>query len=328
MTARFVRSIDRLLPPNGYPVLALLGVFAVLLLLEGGNGRLVQASTFFSVMQLFATLGPVALAIGLTMIAGEFDLSVAGVFAAAGAVAVLTGQNDPLLGLACAVAAGTAFGALQGSLVVMLRIPAIALTLGGLLFTLGFTYVLTGGATINMTDRTITTWLHATPVSTVLSNRAALVVLLFVLAAAILGLSRYGRDLIATGSNRHGARVAGVNTSGILICVFALSGALAAFGGAILSFSLAAASAVGLSDVLVPAVTAAILGGVSLGGGKGRPLGIAVGVVTFCLLRSGLSALGIHPAMLETITGGMLLTVAILDAPAFTERMRIWLGRA
>ncbi len=75
------------------------------------------------------------------------------------------------------------------------------------------------------------------------------------------------------------------------------------------------------TDVLVPATAAAILGGVSLGGGTGRPLGIAAGVLTLCLLRSGLNALGVPPNVHDIATGSILLIVAILDGPQLARRL-------
>jgi ribose/xylose/arabinose/galactoside ABC-type transport system permease subunit len=73
--------------------------------------------------------------------------------------------------------------------------------------------------------------------------------------------------------------------------------------------------------VLVPAAAAAILGGVSLGGGTGRPLGIAAGVLILCLLRSGLNALGVSPYVHDIATGTVLFAVAILDASALVRRV-------
>ena len=115
---------------------------------------------------------------------------------------------------------------------------------------------------------------------------------------------RVGRDVYATGSDRRAAMIAGVNTSAIIPAVFACSGMLAALAGSLLSYSLAAASGVALTDVLVPAIAAAIIGGVSLMGGRGTPIGIVGGVLVLCLLSSGLNAIGTPPAVHDVVTGG------------------------
>jgi ribose/xylose/arabinose/galactoside ABC-type transport system permease subunit len=76
-----------------------------------------------------------------------------------------------------------------------------------------------------------------------------------------------------------------------------------------------------LSDVIAPAAAGAILGGVSLGGGSGRPLGIAAGALTLAVLRSGLNAVGAPPFVNDITMGTVLLAVAVLDGPYLARRL-------
>ncbi|HEY1749018.1 MAG TPA: hypothetical protein VGG11_19950 [Xanthobacteraceae bacterium] len=105
-----------------------------------------------------------------------------------------------------------------------------------------------------------------------------------------------------------------------LIGAFASSGFMAAVGGAMLSYGLALATPSGLSDVLVPAAAAAILGGVSLAGGSGTPLGIVAGILTLTVLRSGLNAVAALPFAHDLTTGFILFAVAAFDAPYLWRR--------
>jgi ribose/xylose/arabinose/galactoside ABC-type transport system permease subunit len=89
----------------------------------------------------------------------------------------------------------------------------------------------------------------------------------------------------------------------------------------LLSYSLAAASGEALTDALVPATAAAIIGGVSLMGGKGTPIGMIGGVLVLCLLRAGLNAVGTPPAVQDIVTGGVLFLVAIADAVDLDPRL-------
>ena len=86
--------------------------------IDAGGGRVLSLATAHSVLQSFATLGLVALGLGLTMMLREFDLSVAGMLGLAGCIAVLTGGQNPALGLALALGAGCLGGALQGLIMV------------------------------------------------------------------------------------------------------------------------------------------------------------------------------------------------------------------
>jgi ribose/xylose/arabinose/galactoside ABC-type transport system permease subunit len=163
-----------------------------------------------------------------------------------------------------------------------------------------------------------------------LSIRSVVTIVIFLLVAALFAWTRTGRDIVATGSDRRAAVTTGVNVDALVIGIFAFSGFCAALAGALLSYSLASASPAGLSDVIAPAAAAAILGGVSLAGGTGRPLGIAIGVLTLAVLRSGLNAVGAPPFVNDITIGAVLLTVAILDGPYLARRLigpRRWLSR-
>src|SRR5919205_4571488 len=107
------------------PYLFLAGTVLLLAALDGGSGRFLSAATAFSTLQTFATLGPVALGLGLTMLVREFDLSVAGMFGLAGCIAVLTGGDSAWLGLFCAVAARAAARLIQGAIMIGLGIASI-----------------------------------------------------------------------------------------------------------------------------------------------------------------------------------------------------------
>jgi ribose/xylose/arabinose/galactoside ABC-type transport system permease subunit len=310
--ARFLRS---------RPILVFLAVLAGLVLVGGGEGNILTTATAFSSLQYFSTFGLVALGLALTMLIGEFDISVGGLFGLGGCVAVLTGNTDPWIGLAAALSTGLVFGIVQGLIITGFRLDSVAVTLGGLLTANGLAYVLTLNKTITFDNIDLALALNE-PIAAILSPRSIVTVAFFVVATFIFGTTRIGRDLIATGSDRKAAMISGVRVDRLLVASFALSAALSALGGALLSYGLASASPAGLTDVLVPAIAAAILGGVSLSGGVGGPFGLAIGILTISLLRSGLNALGVPPFVNDVVSGAILLAVAIVDAPYLSRRLR------
>jgi ribose/xylose/arabinose/galactoside ABC-type transport system permease subunit len=302
------------------PFLLLVVIIAAIWLLDAGRGRFFTLATAFSVLQQFATVGPIALGLGLTMIVREFDLSVGGMMSLAGCVAVLTGVSDPTLGVVAAVLVGGIAGFCQGSIMVRLRLGSIGVTLGGLLTLGGIAYVVTGNLSIAYPRMDIAMAVNQ-KVLGVLSLRSLVALAAFLIAAFFMARTRIGRDVYATGSDRRAALVAGVPVGWIVVGVFAVSGMLSALGGALLSYSLATASGVALTDALVPATAAAIIGGVSLTGGKGTPIGIVGGVLVLSLLRAGLNAIGTPPSVQDIVTGGVLLIVALTDAPDLGQRI-------
>jgi ribose/xylose/arabinose/galactoside ABC-type transport system permease subunit len=312
-----------LIESNKRPFTIMLAVVIVIALMDQGEGYFFSLGTVFSVMQLFATFGLVALGLGLSMLVREFDLSVAGIVGLAGCIAVMTGVSNPWLGVLFGVGAGVVSGVIQGLIMTRLHLSSVGVTLGGLLTLQGLTYVLTENKTISYPNMAVALGLNA-PIGGLVSVRSVAALAVFVIAALAMTYTHIGRDIIATGSDRRASRVAGLKTDRVIISVFAASGASAALAGVLLSYSLGAASPVALADVLPTAAAASIVGGVSVVGGRGSPLGIAAGVLTLCILRSGLSAIGIEPHVHDLVTGAILLAIAVLDAPELVQRATAW----
>jgi ribose/xylose/arabinose/galactoside ABC-type transport system permease subunit len=313
-------AVPALSSPSVRPFLLLAAIVLAFALVDFGHGRFLNRATVFSVLQQFATIGPVALGLGLTMIAREFDLSVGSMMSLAGCIAVMLGADHPLIGIAAAMLVGAISGVCQGAIMVNLRLSSVGVTLGGLLTVGGIAYVLTGNATIGYPRMDIAMLVNE-PVLGVFSLRNVVAIALYLVAAFLFLWTRIGRDITAVGSNPRAALVAGVPVDRIVIAIFAVSGILTALAGALLSYSLAAASPVALVDTLVPATAAAIIGGVSLAGGRGTPVGIAGGVLVLCVLRSGLTAIGVPPFVHDIVTGAVLLSVALIDAPELQRRL-------
>lgn len=302
------------------PYLLLVLIIIALSILDDGRGRFLTTATAFSVLQHFATIGPIALGLGLSMIIREFDLSVGGMVSLSGVIAVLTGATHPALGVILALLLGLSWGLCQGAIMVWLRLGSIGVTLGGLLSLGGLAYVVTGNVSISYPRMDVALAIHH-PIVQIFSLRSLIALAAFAAAAFLLARTRIGRDIYATGSDRRAAMVAGVRTNVIIPAVFSCSGMLAALMGSLLSYSLAAASGAALTDALVPATAAAIIGGVSLAGGKGTPLGIVGGVLVLGVLSAGLDAIGTAPAVQGIVTGGVLFLVAIADAVDLDRRL-------
>lgn len=284
------------------------------LLIIGGADFFNQA-TAYSALQMFAAFGLVALGLGLTMMIGEFDLSVAGVYGLAGCVAVIVGNAvDPWVGLLAAVGVGVTMGLVQGLMIAKLTVGSVPITLGGLLTATGFAFVVTQNRTLSFNNIELALMLNER-VGGIFSVRSLVTIGLFIIAAFFVSATRIGRDLIATGSGRRAAIISGAPVDRMIVGVFIVSSVLAALSGALLSYGLASASPTGLAQVLVPAIAATILGGVSLAGGVGTPFGIAAGVLTLTILRAGLNAASAPPFAHELVIGLVLLGVAMADAP-------------
>ncbi|MBS1677900.1 MAG: ABC transporter permease [Actinobacteria bacterium] len=313
MSAR-MPDILRFRGPALRPFLTL-AVFAIAfaLLPQYATGE-VGTANIANVLTSFAGIGLVALALGLTMIIGEYDLSVSSTYLLGGMLAVKTGGDSPVLGAAIAVAAGLLVGFVQGVVIAKLRMSSIPVTLGGFIALLGLVYVLSNSKSVNYSDLKVTLGLNE-PVLTVFTERSLIAIGIFLVLAGVFAFTWLGRDVRAIGSDRKAARTSGVRVDRIVIGTFMSSAAISCFSGALLAYSLAYATPNRTVAPLVFATTAALLGGVSLSGGRGNPLGIGCGVLCLAILNEALAVTGSAAYVTYLVTGGLLLIVTIVDAP-------------
>jgi ribose transport system permease protein len=297
------------------PFVILAAMILALVLLPVFSQYTVRTANVYDIFQNFASYGLVALALGVTIIAGEFDLSVSSMYLLGGMVAVLTGAGSPLLGILAALGTAIVVGVVQGGLIARFRLNSMPVTLGGYLVVLGITYILGHNKSVIYSNYTVGLRLDK-PVAQVFSIRSLVSLGIFVVAALVLRYFRVGRDIRAIGGDRRAARVAGVRVDRLLVGVFAISALGATLPGALLSYSLATASPTNIGfDVLTFSATAVLIGGVSLSGGKGSAVGIAAGVLSLSVLQELLSILRSPDYVQSLITGGLLVIVTIVWAP-------------
>jgi ribose/xylose/arabinose/galactoside ABC-type transport system permease subunit len=296
------------------PVVILAVMATAFIVLPQFLGGRVNTLSVYTIMQTFADFGLVALAVGLGMILAEYDLSAAAVFGLGGLLAVETGSGSPLVGIAVAVASGLVIGAIQGGIMARWRMRSIEVTLGGLLIVSGLTLAIAKQKTVIYERLDVSTDLNQR-ILEVFSPRSLIVIGVFIAAALVLALTRTGREIRATVGDRRSARLTGVPVSRTLVGVFAIGSLIAALGGALYGLGVGSvAPDVGLNP-LIFATIAAILGGVTLSGGRGTPMGIAAGVLSFATLQQTLTTVNAPSYLTALITGGLLILVTVATAP-------------
>jgi L-arabinose transport system permease protein len=315
MIRRRLSRPDRLMP-----TVSLVLVLVAFLCSPALSGRPLAVFDFYNALQGFAQLGLLALAIGITMIAGEFDLSVVGTYALGGMLAVEFGQTSPVLGVLVAMAGGAAVGIAQGGLIAWLRIPSMPVTLATYIALLGLTYALSGGLSKTYPNSDATLWVDQT-VAGVFSPRSLLTLAAFVMAALLLGFTKLGRELRAIGGDRRAARVAGVGVERRLVGIFTASGTLAALGGALLSYSFASANPDPGLQPLILAAVAALLGGVSLAGGRGTPTGLLAGTLSVALLAQIVAVTAIPDYSTQLLYAALLAVIVAIESPGLHQTL-------
>lgn len=276
--------------------------------------------TFLSVDNIMIVLRQAAIfsivAIGTTMVIllGELDISFGSALAIGGitgATVLVAGGGLPLAILA-SVLAGLAFGAVNAFLITVLRIPSVVATLATLGAGTGVALLFTGGTTVygdGLTEVSFLTqgFVAGVPVPVLIA------VALYLVAWFVLTRTRWGAHLYATGDSAQAAFRAGINVVRMRVVVFLAAGGLAAFAGLMLASRLGRASADMGADSLFPVLTAVILGGVSIEGGRGRILNTFVACVFLASITNGLILLGVDSTVQQIVQGAVLVLAVSLD---------------
>ncbi|SEK07420.1 ABC transporter permease [Paraburkholderia diazotrophica] len=269
-------------------------------------------ANLYAIFQAFAFLGIVALGLSVTMVAGEFDLSVAAISTVAGLITVKFGGDSAWLGVLYAVIFGVVVGIANAALLPWLGVSSLVTTVGSMMFLTGIGFWLAGGRVLSYGNLDVSDFLDQNVLG-VFSPRSLITVLCFLVVALFLRYTTLGRDIYASGGHRKAAIQSGARVGKALTIGFVISGGLASLGGSLLSLSLATASATMGSNILLQAASAAIVGGVALGGGIGSPLGVAMGVLILTVLNNGLGLLNATSTQILLVNGLLLLMVVLLD---------------
>jgi ribose/xylose/arabinose/galactoside ABC-type transport system permease subunit len=268
-------------------------------------------ASVYSVLEGFPLMGLVALGLAVTIIAGELDLSVGSMAALAGVVAVKTASTGLFGAIAIAVAVGALIGATQGLMIARLAMNSLVLTVGTLILLRGVTYLASDNKPSQLTDFTVSDPLLERYGIFSVGSIIALVV--FVVVGLFLAYTRYGREIYATGGARDEARAAGVPRLRPMVLTFALSGGCAALAGALASLKGGSAAPQNYEDLLLAGAAAALVGGISLYGGRGTVLNVALGVAVLSAVTAGLAARGSDASVTQLVTGALLITVVAIE---------------
>jgi ribose transport system permease protein len=265
----------------------------------------------YAVLEGFALVGLAALGLAVTIIAGEFDLSVGSMAALAATIAVLTAPTGLIGCILIATSVCVALGALQGMLIGRLGISSLVFTIGTLILLRGATWILSDNAPIMIDDIEITDPLLERYGAFSISSITALVV--FALAWLFLTYTRWGREIYAIGGARNEAIAAGVPRVRPLTVSFAVSAGCASLAGALAAMRGGSAAPQNYEDLLLSGCAAALLGGISLYGGRGSVLNVVLGVAMLSAVGTGLAARGSSAATVQLVTGALLFSVIAID---------------
>jgi ribose transport system permease protein len=303
------------------PLLALMVLCVVLGLT---TDRFFTAANGLNVLRQISVNICIATGMTLVILTAGIDLSVGSVLALCGAIAaglITRGLSFPSLDLfvgftmtgavLSALLSGGLIGVFNGWMVTRFRVPPFVTTLAMLTIARGLTMLYTGGHPISQLGSGFA-WLGS---GTMLGIPVPVwMALLVVLAAHVFTMhTRTGRYIYAIGGNEEAARLSGINIASVKRKVYAISGALAALGGLIVTARLDSAQPNAGTGYELDAIAAVVIGGTSLSGGRGSVAGTVMGAVIIGVLNNGLVLLNVSPFWQQVVKGSVILLAVIVD---------------
>jgi ribose transport system permease protein len=299
-------------------MLVVIGVFAVLLRDTG----FMSPINLLSIVRVSTTITIMAIATVFVLCAGEIDLSIASVVPVSALITALLLSWDWNFFLAslAGVLFGAAVGLMNGLAVVFFKIPSFVVTLGSLGIMTGLAQIITNAATVSIDNDPFFFWFGGGSVGPVpilaFWSLGALII-----GSLVLSWTAVGRRVLATGANASAARFSGIRTGRVKAGVLVLSGAAGGLAGVLYDGQYAAATfTLGTNDLL-SVVSAAIIGGAALAGGKGTVLGAVVASLLVGTLNNALILIGFG-APLQVMVQGVIIVAAVVVSSRGGRRTR------
>ena len=253
-------------------------------------------------------------AVGMTfvIVAGEFDLSVGSTLALAGVMSALAMKwvfPSFVVGAAAALLTGAIIGLANGVITTRLRIPSFLITLGSLSIARGIVLLVTDTRPVVITNQT---YFRIFGEGQFMGLPTPIVWTIVVIAGGIFALhfSTFGREVYAAGGNRVAALYSGIRVDRVKIACLTVVGSLAGLAGVVMSARAHAARPDVGAGFELDAITAVILGGAALSGGRGTIIGAVIGSLIIGMLNNGLVLIGVDPS-LQIVIKGLIIWLSV-----------------
>lgn len=227
---------------------------------------------------------------------------------------LLDANVAPAICILIALAIGALFGCFNGAMVTLLKVPAFIVTLGSGYIYYGLALIISDGMQYNHLNSAY----RAFGTTKLFGNQLMIyyAILLVIIVAIVYKKTVFGRTLLSTGLNPSAARMAGLRTGAAQILAFTVAGLLAAFSAVLLTIRSNAAqtSLGGLGDYTFEGVTACVLGGTSLNGGKVKVFGVFLAAITIMIIENLITIMKINRYFYQPVLGVIILLAVLIDS--------------
>lgn len=306
--------------PAAVPLIVLVLSLIVFGLLLGG--KFFSAFSLTLILQQVAIVGIVGAAQSLVILTAGIDLSVGAIMVLS---SVIMGQFTfryglpPSVAIVCGLGVGALCGFINGVLVSRMKLPPFIVTLGMWQIVLAANFLYSANETIRSQDI-----IEQAPIlqffgqsirvgNAVFTYGVIAMVVLVAILWYVLNRTAWGRHLYAVGDDPDAAELAGVNVKRMLIAVYTLSGLICAFAGWALIGRIGSVSPTAGQFANIESITAVVIGGISLFGGRGSILGMIFGALIVGVFSLGLRLIGTDPQWTYLLIGVLIITAVAID---------------
>jgi ribose/xylose/arabinose/galactoside ABC-type transport system permease subunit len=297
-----------------FTLLILLILLTVIISIASG-GYFISISNIQKILDSMVISAMLTIGAGMLLISGQLDLSMGTVGTAAAimfAYLLEYSKMHWIPALIFTLVTAAAVGAINATLVNVVKFPAFIATLAMASVAEGLSFLFTQGATIPLWNPTIM-FIGQGKIGNVLPFSVVLLIFAFVIYGIILSKSKFGRHMYLTGGNPQATLLSGINPKKVSYILFMNSSVLAAVAGILLSARVSSINVNGIKAYQFTGLIAAILGGISFGGGTGGMGGAFVGLLIFTAFSNGMVVVGIDTYYSQIIYGLLLLLALTFD---------------
>ena len=276
-----------------------------------------NGTNFSLVVQQVMVIGVLAIGQTIVILTAGIDLSCGAVMAFGEIVMtklVIDNGFDPYLAIFLGIAVCGIFGAINGSIITFLKLPPFIVTLGTLNIAYALTHIVSGERTFNNLPDVLTFFGNRFDVGgTRITYGTVLMVVLFFIAWFVLTQTARGRHVYATGNNPEAARLVGINTTALLLGVYTVAGAIYGIAALLQVGRIGSGNPQDGQTENLDAITAVVLGGTSLFGGRGNVFGSLIGALIIGIIRNGLTLTQVNSIYQYLVTGILVIAAVAVD---------------
>jgi fructose transport system permease protein len=277
------------------------------------SDKFLTGANFSLIMQQVMVVGTLAIGQTLVILTGGIDLSNGMIMALSSilttGLAVRSGVN-PLLAVFIGMAVCVVFGLINGGLVTGIGLPAFIVTLGTYNIAFALVRIYTTSTVTSLPDILLFFGRTFNVGGTEVSYGSVVMIILFIIAWYVLRSTPAGRSVYAVGDNPEAARLAGINTNRVLLGVYTIAAITYGIAGLLLMSRTGVGDPNAGADANLSSITAVVIGGISLLGGRGHIMGALIGALIVGVFRNGLQLMGV-PSIYQVLITGILVIAAV-----------------